>query len=353
MNLSIGVAIATCNGGNYIADQLNSIINQNCCVDFISISDDASSDNTIAVARNILSACRINYKIVINNTRIGVIKNFIQAFSACDTDYIAYCDQDDVWCLNKIKLIKKEILKSGVSLVFHKSILVDADLNILHSKYSVVFKDGKYNTPHIPNVIYGWGHQYIFSKAVRNLLIDMISFNRDGRADYLNNFDKSLLYAAGFVGNIVFLDKGLTYFRRHSSSVSNAGKSTGALNDFDISRLKKINSFIITKYNRELDEINKTIGDVNFIQKFITQNNTKLQEFPLSIGDYSYAYSVLLNKTKTRLNIYTSKSFKARLFAIFTLVLQGGYGSIFKNRLPLKWFLKDIVFCIFFFKKSS
>ena len=48
--MTSSVAIATYNGEKFIAEQLNSIINQTVKPNQIVISDDNSSDNTIAIA---------------------------------------------------------------------------------------------------------------------------------------------------------------------------------------------------------------------------------------------------------------------------------------------------------------
>ena len=52
--MTSSVAIAKYNGEKFIAEQLNSIINQTVKPNQIVISDDNSSDNTIAIAEKIL-----------------------------------------------------------------------------------------------------------------------------------------------------------------------------------------------------------------------------------------------------------------------------------------------------------
>ena len=74
--MKISVCICSYNGENYIAEQLNSIVNQTLKVDEIILSDDKSTDKTIEIAENILKNSGIDYKILINEKNQGVTKNF-------------------------------------------------------------------------------------------------------------------------------------------------------------------------------------------------------------------------------------------------------------------------------------
>jgi len=51
---SISVVICTYNGSKYIGQQLESIIKQSRIVDEIIVGDDASTDNTLEIVRNLL-----------------------------------------------------------------------------------------------------------------------------------------------------------------------------------------------------------------------------------------------------------------------------------------------------------
>ena len=54
MNYSIGVAIASYNGENFISEQIESIINQTKKVDKIIISDDQSTDRTVDIIKTFI-----------------------------------------------------------------------------------------------------------------------------------------------------------------------------------------------------------------------------------------------------------------------------------------------------------
>ncbi|MDP5231997.1 MAG: glycosyltransferase [Cellulophaga sp.] len=97
----ISVCIATYNGEKYIEEQLLSILKQLGETDEIIISDDGSKDKTLALAKNLDS----RIKIVYNTKERGYTKNFENAISNANGDYIFLSDQDDVWVDNKVEIM--------------------------------------------------------------------------------------------------------------------------------------------------------------------------------------------------------------------------------------------------------
>lgn len=92
----ISVALATYNGSRFIREQIDSILAQTMGDFEIIICDDCSSDNTIEILQEYCSKDeRIHiYK---NSANIGFKKNFEKILSLCKGEFIAFCDQDDIW----------------------------------------------------------------------------------------------------------------------------------------------------------------------------------------------------------------------------------------------------------------
>ena len=100
--MNISIAMTTYNGAKYLKEQLDSIVEQTLLPEEIIICDDCSSDETIEIIKNhrLFNIIRLN----INETRIGVVQNFIKATSLCKSNnYIAFSDQDDVWFPMKLE----------------------------------------------------------------------------------------------------------------------------------------------------------------------------------------------------------------------------------------------------------
>lgn len=128
---SVSVALCTRDGALYIAEQLRSILGQTVPVDQIVISDDASTDSTLELVRAELARAGASApKIVIvkNATPLGVTRNFEKAISACTSDLIALCDQDDIWVPRRMELFLRLFRSQpDLTLAFSDAQLVDAN----------------------------------------------------------------------------------------------------------------------------------------------------------------------------------------------------------------------------------
>ncbi|MBH0098507.1 glycosyltransferase family 2 protein [Salinibacterium sp. NSLL150] len=124
---SISVALCTHNGAAYIEEQLVSILEQQPAPKQLVVSDDASSDDTIARVRHTAARYPAVQLVVFENTPpLGVTKNFEQAIRACTGDLIALSDQDDAWHTGRLALFAAEFAAHpAVSLIHSDARLVD------------------------------------------------------------------------------------------------------------------------------------------------------------------------------------------------------------------------------------
>src|SRR5215210_7844615 len=96
------VALCTYNGARFLREQLQSIAEQQTPPFELVLSDDASSDDTFAIAREFARSAAFPVELHRNPTRIGTVANFDQTISRCRGEVIFLCDQDDVWRPDKI-----------------------------------------------------------------------------------------------------------------------------------------------------------------------------------------------------------------------------------------------------------
>lgn len=123
--MKASIAMATYNGGQYIKEQLQSIIKQTVLPYEIVISDDNSTDNTIEIINKFIkenSDKDIIYKVLINSSdNSGVVGNFENAIKNTTGDLIFLSDQDDIWLKNKLERIIEIFERTGTSVVFHNA----------------------------------------------------------------------------------------------------------------------------------------------------------------------------------------------------------------------------------------
>ncbi len=127
----ISVAIAAYCGEEYIIKLLNSIKNQKLSVDEVVISDDCSTDTTVALCEKFFKQNNLtNWRIIKNEKNLGYCFNFYNAINECKGDIIFLADQDDEWYENKTAEMVKALNENQ-------------DIYVLASRYDVIDKNSK------------------------------------------------------------------------------------------------------------------------------------------------------------------------------------------------------------------
>ncbi len=143
----ISVAMATYNGGKYLAEQLDSILSQTLIPVEIIVCDDQSTDDTSEILENYSSKGLLKY--YINDQRLGFIGNFKKAVSLCNPgNYVALSDQDDIWLPSKLSLAAQYIKniddKESPAMVYSDLILVDQNKNLINPSFRAELGQGGY-----------------------------------------------------------------------------------------------------------------------------------------------------------------------------------------------------------------
>ena len=132
--LTVSVVLCTHNGMKFLQAQLESILNQSYLPHEIIISDDNSSDGTVAFAKTFLaseilkrpSLRQINLEYIQNTPALGVTLNFQNALQRASGDLIALSDQDDIWLSGRLEQIVSEFQADPQLVLVHSdAVLVD------------------------------------------------------------------------------------------------------------------------------------------------------------------------------------------------------------------------------------
>jgi glycosyltransferase involved in cell wall biosynthesis len=103
----VSVVMCTYNGEKFLHPQIGSVLSQTYSNLELLIVDDTSSDNTIQILEEYKRKdSRVKY--FVNEKNIGYNKNFEKAMLLANGEYIAPCDQDDIWAASKIETMMKE-----------------------------------------------------------------------------------------------------------------------------------------------------------------------------------------------------------------------------------------------------
>ena len=95
--------MATFNGERFLAEQLHSIADQIVTPAELVVSDDGSTDGTLAILQEFAQGAPFPVRVLPPHPRLGFADNFLHAVEACQCDLVALCDQDDVWNERKLE----------------------------------------------------------------------------------------------------------------------------------------------------------------------------------------------------------------------------------------------------------
>jgi glycosyltransferase involved in cell wall biosynthesis len=114
--INIEVLLATYNGEKYLAEQLDSLLAQVDVSISLTVSDDGSQDGTLEILEKYRkSFC--NFKIL-NGPQRGPQANFFYLLSKSTADYVALCDQDDIWEREHLKKSLSRLGSAGPMVTF-------------------------------------------------------------------------------------------------------------------------------------------------------------------------------------------------------------------------------------------
>jgi len=233
--MRISIAMATYNGERYLAEQLDSLARQTLSPCELVVSDDGSTDRTLEVVEQFARHAPFPVRIFQNETRLGYGENFLKAASLAEGDWIAFCDQDDVWREGKLKRVSEAILPyPGVVLVVHSADVADGHLaprgDVLPRIPRFRVCGPLQNRP--------WFTAAGFVCTFSSRLIEDIPWQQRSRdfndPERMQAHDQWIQFLANVMGSVAYLPDRLAVYRRHEAAV------TGSYDVSPAGRLKRI-----------------------------------------------------------------------------------------------------------------
>ncbi len=212
----VTVVMCTYNGEKFLRQQLESVLSQTYSHIEIIICDDGSSDNTISIVTEFASRDnRIN--IHKNPITLGYNKNFEQAFGKASGEFIAVCDQDDIWKPEKIKKMLSLFSDEEIMLVHAQSVRFTHEVPEV-SSYAArrSFEGHDVRQLMFFNTIAG--HNILFRKGLLQ--------NRPAFPDGVF-YDWWLTVLAAVFGSIAATEEVLTFHRFHTDNLTLGKKDEG------------------------------------------------------------------------------------------------------------------------------
>lgn len=130
----ISILLSTYNGGKYLKEQLDSILSQSFNDFKVLVRDDGSTDNTVAILKEYEKMYPTKIKLIKDDGgNLRSTRSFMRLLENSDSEYVMFCDQDDVWLEDKIEITLKKMLEIEKENL-DKPALVHTDLYIYENE---------------------------------------------------------------------------------------------------------------------------------------------------------------------------------------------------------------------------
>lgn len=218
------VLLSTYNGERYLAEQLQSLVAQKDVSSEILVRDDGSKDSTTRILDEWQEKGLLSWY---NSVNLGPGKSFIDLLqNAAPGNYYAFCDQDDVWMPEKLRLTMDkmkcvELANPGKPVIIHTDMhVVDENLKIIHDSFwrsSGLRPDVLRTFPYLCTCNSVNGCTIVMNSAARELIL-----GKYVEHDVIIHDVISALTVAYYGGIIDYVDAPTVLYRQHSANVVGA-----------------------------------------------------------------------------------------------------------------------------------
>lgn len=229
----VSVVLPTYNGERYLERQLASVLDQTRSPDTIVLSDDGSTDATLAIARRLAASAAAHdteIRILEHTARLGPVQNLERAIRATAREGVIFlCDQDDEWLPTKVERMLARFAQAPDARVVFTDGLVMSDDPALDGRS--LWTTAGFNTRRQRD----WAHDPLSVLVRVNVMTGAAAA---ARADFLHSVlpfpeggwhDLSLAVLAAATGRVEAMPDQLIHYRLHASNA--AGFATGTRRD--------------------------------------------------------------------------------------------------------------------------
>ena len=207
------ILLSTWNGQEFLAELLDSLLSQVTDAELrVLVRDDGSTDGTLTILHDYASRdSRIS---VITGENVGVNESFHALLDAADADADIYffCDQDDVWCPDKVQIavdsLQDRMGKAMPALYGSRSMITDAQLTPKSPTADL-------DSPSFANALtmnFAPGH----TMAMNGALLECVRGHWD--SERILVFDHWCYLVASALGEVVFDHGWHTLYRNHGDN---------------------------------------------------------------------------------------------------------------------------------------
>ena len=219
----VSIIMPAFNAGKYIAESIQSVLEQTYTKWELIVVDDGSTDNTGEIVRSFMSTERRIKYIFQQNSGQGKARN--TAIENSSGELVAFLDSDDLWASDKLTLQLKVMEETKADLIFSDALIFsegeEAIKTLTFSMLCPEFLYGRYGGTEMFRLLFAYNRIPTLTVLTRKDILKKVRLF-DEKREYQNCEDYDLwLKLAGNGAVFLGMKESLAQYRRHSASMMN------------------------------------------------------------------------------------------------------------------------------------
>lgn len=216
--MKVNIVMATYNGEQFLAEQIESIQKQTYQDWQLLIRDDGSSDQTQTIIKRFVEEdSRIRFINENDQTNLGVIDSFFQLVKFEEADVYFFSDQDDIWLPDKVERTLQEAQKYPTA----SPLMVYMDLKVVDQNLIVLSESMIRSQSHHANT-------ELVQELTENTVTGGVAMMNHALAQLWTDTDDIIMHdwylalLATTFGQLVYIDQSGELYRQHENNVLGA-----------------------------------------------------------------------------------------------------------------------------------
>ena len=289
------ILMSTYNGALYLEEQWESLFAQKDVKVKVLVRDDGSKDGTQEILKKYQQTHDLEW---FQGRNLGWARSFMELlYAAPDSEYYAFCDQDDIWLQDKLSVAVNTLEK------------MDSDCRMYCSNLTN-YKDGErlgnvkpekyiYNKYKALMFCINYGCTCVFNDALRQKMTQ-------NRPSTVFAHDYWVYLSAIYLGDVHYDSNSYMLYRQHGSNAVGGSKSILQEWKIRLRRMKKLNEQheretmaqeLLSCYSDSLSDSDKAI--IKVVADYRKNILTKMKLF----FDMRYSLNITINNIMLRLRI--------------------------------------------------
>jgi glycosyltransferase involved in cell wall biosynthesis len=332
----VSVVMATFNGGRFLAEQLETLELQTCAPLELIIFDDGSTDDTLDIVEQFRTRASFPVLIRRNADRLGYGGNFLSAVKLASGEFIAFCDQDDVWLPQKLETAMDVLEHEQADLFVHAAELID-DVGRPIGLFSQGIKRSRM---YLPLALPPWGVFYGCTMVFSRKMIDLIDSDHRGAHTFehegLLSHDLWIYFLGQSMYRVAVDKRALVKYRQHAHNQTPHIRRSW-LQDFKTS----LGVAAHPDLRRDLIANHRS----NLLVRVAGSGSAAQARSAAAKG--AALWRSIGKREASRINLYARMSFLHRLTGFIGLWMSGGYLPFRNGGLGWRLSLKDLLVGVF------